>query len=383
MNPPKIAFVHDWLVDKGGAENVLSSMLELFPKAPVYTLVYDSDGQCHDFLGEHQVITSFLQKVPQATKRYRSFLAFMPLAIEQFDLSDYDLIISSSHAVAKGVITGPDQLHICYIHSPIRYAWDFQHQYLHETGLERGLKGWLVKICLHYIRNWDVRTSNGVDHFIANSRFISRRVWKVYRRQSKVIHPPVDIETFTPHTEKKDYYLTISRMVPYKKMDLIVSAFSEMPQKQLIVIGDGPDREKLEKLASNNISFLGYQPIEILKDHLQHAKAFVFAAKEDFGILPVEAQACGTPVIAYGKGGVLETVIDGRTGLFYYEQTVTSLVDAILRFESSVNGFSVDTICENADKFCKVRFQREFKEFVMQKWDDFQSSLRDNVTVDY
>ena len=371
----KIVFIHDWLVDKGGGENVLVAMLGNWPLAPIYTLIHDPDSPTQPFLQGHRVQTSFLQKFPRALKYYRSLLFLMPLAIEQFDLKDFDIIISSSHAVAKGVITGPDQLHISYVHSPIRYAWDMQHQYLNEAGLKKGVRSILARWILHYIRNWDVRTANGVDHYISNSKFIARRIWKVYRRKAIVIHPPVDVNNFTMEREKEDYYLTASRMVPYKKINLIVDAFSEMPDKKLVVIGRGPDFDKISKKAGSNVQLLGYQSLEVLKEKMQRAKAFVFAAEEDFGIVPVEAQACGTPVIAYGKGGALETVIEGETGLFFYEQTVDAIVEAVNRFESGEYTFLPQIIRRNAERFRKERFQKEFQEFVDGKWAEFHKKV--------
>ncbi|HCD3539447.1 TPA: glycosyltransferase, partial [Klebsiella pneumoniae] len=252
---------------------------------------------------------------------------------EQLDLSSHDIILSSSHAVAKGVLTGPDQLHISYVHSPIRYAWDLQHQYLRESGLNRGIKGLFAKWILHKIRLWDTRTANGVDFFIANSKFISRRIKKVYGREADVIYPPVDVERFKLKREKQDFYLTASRLVPYKRIDLIVEAFSKMPEKKLVVIGDGPEMSKIRKIAGANIEILGFQPNDVMEEYMMDAKAFVFAAEEDFGITPVEAQACGTPVIAFGKGGVLETIKnlgqEEPTGLFFYEQNIDSLISAI------------------------------------------------------
>lgn len=288
----------------------------------------------------------------------------MPLAIEQLDLSAYDLVISSSHCVAKGVMTGPNQIHISYVHSPIRYAWDLQHQYLRESGLNKGLKGWLAKAILHYMRLWDYRTSNGVDYFIANSKFIAKRIWKCYRREADVIYPPVDVDAFELCEQKEDYYMTASRMVPYKKMDLIVEAFSKMLDKKLIVIGDGPDFAKIKAKAGKNVELMGYQPFAVLKEKMQHAKAFVFAAEEDFGITPVEAQACGTPVIAFGKGGALETVVDDVTGTFFAEQTVESIVEAVNHFEAKNGGYEPKACRENAEKFSNERFIHEIISYV-------------------
>ncbi|MEH6936120.1 glycosyltransferase family 4 protein [Bacillus sp. JJ783] len=368
----KIAIVHDWLVTYAGAEKVLEQMLEVFPEADLFSLVDFLDEKERGFIKNKEVSTTFVQKLPFAKKKYRNYLPLMPLAIEQLDLSKYDVILSSSHAVAKGVLTGPDQLHISYVHSPIRYAWDLQHQYLKEAKLEKGLKGLLTKSILHKIRNWDYRTANGVDYFVGNSKFIGRRIWKVYRRESDVIYPPVDISAFTLHEQKEDFYITASRMVPYKKIDLIVEAFSNMPDKKLIVIGDGPDFEKVKAKAKSNVQLLGYQSFEVLKSHMQRAKAFVFAAEEDFGITPVEAQACGTPVITYGKGGATETVLDLNhekpTGLFFKEQTIESIVEKVKEFEQSYDKFTPSNCRENAIRFSPERFREEIRSIVEEKY---------------
>ncbi|WP_254639342.1 glycosyltransferase, partial [Cohnella sp. GbtcB17] len=277
----KVAIVHEWLTTYAGSEKVVEQMLEVYPEADVFVMVDFLPEKDRGFLKGKKVRTSFLQNMPFAKKKYRQYLPLMPLAIEQFDLSAYDLILSSSHAVAKGVITGPNQLHISYVHSPIRYAWDMQHQYLKESGLQRGLKGAFAKWMLSRIRMWDYRTANGVDYFIANSEFIANRIWKVYRRESSVIYPPVNVNAFAYREDKEDFYLTASRMVPYKKMDMIAEAFAGMPDKKLVIIGDGPDMEKVKAHAAKapNIQVLGYQPDEVLIDHMQRAKAFVYAAE--------------------------------------------------------------------------------------------------------
>lgn len=358
----KIAIIHDWLTVYAGAEKTLEQLLNLYSHADIYTIVDFLPEKDRGFLAGHNITTSFIQKLPFARGKYRHYLPLMPLAVEQFDLSSYDVVISSSHAVAKGVITGPDQTHICLCYSPIRYVWDLQHQYLRESGLDKGLKGWIVKYLLHKIRLWDYRTANGVDHFIAISEFIVKRIWKVYRRESEVIYPPVDIESFELCTQKEDFYLTASRMVPYKKIDLIVETFSMMTDKKLIVIGDGPDFEKIKAKAGDNIVLMGYQSFEVLRDHMQRAKGFIFAAEEDFGIAPVEAQACGTPVIAFGKGGALETVIDGVSGLFFNEQIVSCLRDAVEKFETCV--WDSVKVRENALRFSEQRFRDEMKSYV-------------------
>ena len=366
----RVAIIHDWLVTYAGAERVLEQMLACFPQADIFSLVDFLPEGGRAFIHDKPVTTSFIQKLPLARRKYRNYLPLMPLAVEQFDLSRYDLVLSSSHAVAKGVLTGPDQLHLCMCYSPIRYAWDLQHQYLHESGLDKGLKGWLAKWLLHKTRIWDARTANGVDGFIAISRFISRRIWKVYRRESTVIYPPVDVRAFELRECKENFYLTASRMVPYKKIDLIVEAFSEMPDKRLIVIGDGPDFAKIKAKAGSNIELLGYQPFEVLRDHMQRAQGFVFAAEEDFGIAPLEAQACGTPVIAFGKGGALETIrgldTSSPTGVFFFDQSPAAIRDAVDRFERE--RLSPESCRENALRFSPERFRQEFLAYVEQAW---------------
>jgi len=368
----RIAIVCDWLVTYAGAEKVLEQMLNVFPKADLFAVVdFIPKGQ-RDFIKNKEVTTTFIQNLPKAKEKYRNYLPFMPIAIEQLDLSGYDVVISSSHCVAKGVLTGPDQIHISYVHSPIRYAWDLQHQYLREAGLTHGLKSKIARLILHYMRIWDTRTSNGVDYFIANSHFIARRIWKCYRREADVIYPPVDVGNFTFCDKKEDFYLTASRMVPYKKMDLIVEAFSKMPDKKLVVIGQGPDFNKIKKLAGPNVELMGYQPDSVLQDYMQRAKAFVFAAEEDFGITPVEAQACGTPVIAYGKGGSLETVrgygkIEKPTGIFFSDQKVQALVSAVVSFEKISKNISAKDCRENAERFAVPVFRAKIMKYIMNK----------------
>lgn len=360
----KVALVHDWLVTYAGAERVLEQLLILFPDADVFAMVDFLPESDRVMLSGRKITTSFIQKLPFARRRYRQYLPLMPLAVEQFDLSAYDLIISSSHAVAKGVITGPMQRHVSYVHSPMRYAWDLQHQYLQESGLHKGIKGFIVKYLLHRLRLWDLRTANGVDVFVANSKFIAQRIWKVYRRESEVIYPPVYVQDFTVNHAKQNFYVTASRMVPYKKIDIIVEAFKQMPDKRLVVIGDGPDFDKISRIANGcpNIELLGFQPFEVLKDHLQRAKGFVFAAEEDFGITPVEAQACGTPVIAYGKGGALETVKNGVTGLFFHEQTHQAIIDALTTFEQFE--WSAHACRIQSEQFSGEHFHQEISSLV-------------------
>lgn len=371
----KVAIVHDWLVTYAGAERVLEQLLVLYPEADLYSLLDFVSPDERAFLGGRAVRTSFIQRLPWASRKYRNYLPLMPLAIEQFDLSRYDLIISSSHAVAKGVISGPDQVHLCLCHSPIRYAWDLQHQYLREAGLEKGIRSMLARYMLHRIRLWDLRTANGVDGFAAVSQFVARRIWKVYRRQAVVIYPPVDVDGFGFKGDKDDFYVTASRMVPYKRMDLIVEAFAQMPGRKLVVIGDGPEASKVRARATSNVQILGHQHFPVLRDHLQRAMAFVFAAEEDFGIAPVEAQACGTPVIAYRRGGVNESVRGlgdladpAPTGVFFEEQTVPALIGAVERFERD-RGLIDPAACRlNALRFGPERFRDEFGAYVSQQW---------------
>lgn len=356
---PKVAIVHEWLVNYAGSERVVEQLLKLFPQADIFSVVDFLQPNERGFLGGRTAKTTFIQKLPRARKSFRAYLPLMPLAIEQHDLSSYDLVISSNHAVAKGVLTGPDQVHVSYVHSPIRYAWDLQHQYLREAGLNSGFKSWLTRLILHYIRLWDVRTAPGVDLFLANSQFISRRIRKVYGRESLVVHPPVDTDAFTLREKKDDFYLAAGRMVPYKRVPMIVEAFGRMPDKKLIVIGDGAEYDKVKSVTSANVQLLGYQPFDVLRDHMQRAKAFVFAAEEDFGIMPVEAQACGTPVIAFGRGGALETVVDGVTGAFFHAQTAEALVEAIQRFENGPQP-SAQACRDNALRFTPAHFQQSF-----------------------
>ena len=375
----KVAIVAEWLSTYAGAERVLEQMIACFPDADVFAVVDFVPESERGFLQGKVPKVSFIQHLPLARKYFRYYLPLMPLAVEQFDLSAYDVILSNSHAVAKGVITGPDQLHVSYVNSPMRYAWDLQPQYLREAGLDCGVKGWLVRWLLHRIRSWDRQTANGVDLFLANSRFIARRIWRVYRREAEVIYPPVDVCNFSLHEAKDDFYLTASRMVSYKRLDLIVKAFAGMMDKKLVVIGDGPEMAKIRSKAGSNITLMGYQPLEVVREHLQRSKGFVFAAEEDFGILPVEAQACGTPVIAFGKGGALETIrgqADYRpTGVFFTEQTGASIQAAVAIFEGMQDQITPEQCRENALRFSTQRFRREYFEFVMAAWKEFKASL--------
>ncbi len=368
----KIAIVHDWLVTYAGAEKVLECIIELYPDADLYSLIEDLDEDNKDFLKNKKVNTTFMQKIPLIKKIYRKLLPIMPFAVETLDLGKYDLIISSSHAVAKGVITGPMQLHICYCHTPIRYAWDLESEYLYEAGLSQGIKYFLAKHLLKKIRMWDFISSSRVDYFISNSNFIGKRINKFYRKNSNTIYPPVDIDRFKNSFKKEDYYFTFSRFVSYKKIDLIAKTFSKyFPDKKLLIAGDGPDKNKIKSYENNNIKILGYLSQEELLKYLGGAKAFIFAAYEDFGIVNVEAQAAGTPVIAYGKGGGSETVIGidkkNPTGLLFYEQNCESIRDAIIDFEDNIELFQQENMIKNANNFSKEVFKDSLSSFISSK----------------
>ncbi len=367
----KIAIVHEWLATYAGSERVVEQMLQVFPQADLFSVVDFVPPAERGFLQGHTPKTTFIQRLPWARTRFRAYLPLMPLAVEQLDLSAYDIVLSSNHAVAKGVITGPHQLHISYVHSPMRYAWDLQHQYLAESGLARGVKSALARAMLHYLRLWDRSSANGVDVFVANSRFIAQRIRKVYRREARVLYPPVDIERFALRQDKEDFYLCASRMVPYKRVPLVVEAFAGMPDKRLVVIGDGPDHARVAASLPPNVMLLGYQPTAQLVDYMQRARALVFAAEEDFGIAPVEAQACGTPVIAFGRGGSLETVRGSdpqRTGLFFMEQTVEAIRDAVLRFDSESESFTPDSCRQHAEGFATAVFRNRMAAMVTEEW---------------
>ncbi len=363
------ALIHEWLVTLAGAESVLQSIYRLFP-GDIYTLFYDPRETQQAEWANARITPSMLQRLPAGMSHYRAYLPLFPMAVEQFDLRDYKLVISSSYAVSKCVLTSSDQLHICYCHSPMRYVWDLTFEYLESHGLRSGLKSFLVRLVFHYIRMWDQLTAQRVNHFVANSRYIAHRIYKCYGRRSTVIYPPVDVDRFSISEKKDNYFVTVSRLVPYKRIDLIIEAFNELGLP-FLVIGDGPARKELEKKARKNITFVGHLNSEELDTYLRNARAFVFSAEEDFGIVNVEAQASGVPVIAYGRGGALETVIDEETGLFFYRQNVKSIVNAVRRFLTMEDKFDPHRIRRNAEQFPRARFEKEFKEFVEKAWAEF------------
>ncbi|SHO80468.1 Glycosyltransferase [hydrothermal vent metagenome] len=358
----KIAIVHDWLTTNAGAEKVLREFLDIYPNADIFSLVdFLDDKDREDVLNGRKVTTSFIQNLPFAKNKFRNYLGLFPLAIEQFDLSEYDLILSSSHAVAKGVLTHSEQVHISYVHTPIRYAWDLYFRYLEDNNLQKGFKATILKYILHKIRIWDYTTANRVDYYISNSNYIAKRIAKIYNKSATTIYPPVDIDKFKLCINKEDFYLTASRLVPYKKIDLIVEAFAKS-NKKLVVIGDGTQMEYIKSKATSNIEILGYQEDSVLLDYMQRAKAFIFAGVEDFGITPVEAMACGTPVIALNQGGLRESIESGINGIFFEEQSVESIKEAINRFESI--SFKPSIIRDSIVKFGRDRFKKEIEEFI-------------------
>src|SRR5215212_5174509 len=372
----RVAVVHEWLIVYGGSERVVVDILRAFPQADLFAIAYDREGVRGTPLENVPVRTTRIQSLPSVDKRYRIYLPLMPLAVEQLDLRRYDLIISSNHAVAKGVLTRADQLHVSYTHTPIRYAWDLYLDYLSDSGMDRGPKTWLVRPLLHYLRMWDTLAAGRVDAYLANSLNVSRRIWKLYRRSSRVIYPPVDVDRYQCDLPRGEFYVTVSRLVPYKRIDLIVDAFTRMG-KPLVVIGEGSEWKKVQRLAGNNVRLLGYRSDEVVAQFLQQARAFVFAADEDFGITPIEAQAAGCPVIAYGKGGALETVVGwpapDATGVLYDAQIPEAIEAAVEHFEAHEGNFTPTACRRNAERFGRERFGVELRATVADLWDRFQS----------
>lgn len=362
----KFALVHEWLTPNatGGSELVVREILQHI-NADLYALIDFESTNPQSYLYERAIGTTFLQHFPKAKQGVQKYLPLLPLAIEQLDLSGYDVVLSSSHAVAKGILTHSQQQHICYCHTPMRYAWDLTFEYLRSSRLGRGLPGIATRLILHYLRQWDVLSANRVDHFIANSHHTAQRIWRCYRRQAEVIYPPVQLDRFAYEPQKADFYLTVCRLVSYKRVKLIVEAFNQLGLP-LIVIGDGPERGTLAAIAKPNIQLLGSQPNTTVATYMAQAKAFVYAACEDFGIAPVEAQACGTPVIAYGAGGALETVRDFRhapetgTGLLFGPQTAAALVKTVRIFEEICGKIRPESCQQQAHQFAPAVFQQRY-----------------------
>jgi glycosyltransferase involved in cell wall biosynthesis len=352
----KVAIVHDWLQHCGGAERVLEQMLLCYPEADLFAVVDFLPDDGRGFLHGRRPRTSFIQRLPFSRRMFRQYIGLMPLAVEQFDLSGYDLVLSSSHAVAKGVLTGPDTVHVSYVHSPMRYAWDMQHQYLREAGLDRGVRGVYARLLLAWLRRWDLGTANGVDRFLANSSYVARRIRKVYRREAEVVAPPVATDVFTPGGTRGAAYLVAGRHVGYKRVDLVVAAFARMPGRQLLVVGEGPGhaRARAAGAGAANVAFRPAVPQDELVGLLRAARAFVFAGEEDFGIVLAEALACGTPVIAFGRGGARDIVAEGCGG-FFDAQTPEAIMAAVERFEAA--GFDAAACRMAALRFEPGRFR--------------------------
>lgn len=358
----KVAIIHYWMINWRGGEKVIEALLELYPEADIYTHVYD-ESLTEGKLKGHTVYTTFINNLPKSKKFYQKYLPLMPIALEQLDLREYDLVISSESGPSKGVITRPDSLHVCYCHSPMRYVWDMYPDYIKSAGR---LTRWFMRPLIHYLKIWDRLSADRVDYFIANSEFVAKRINKFYRRKSEVIHPPVDLDDFEPRSDKSDYYLVLGQLTPYKRADLVVDAFLKNGKK-LVVIGDGEQYKELKAKESQNVQILGRLPWDDCRMHLHSAKALIFPGVEDFGMVPVEAMACGTPVLAYAKGGALETIVDGKTGYLFYKQTTDSLNACVSKFESSQESISVEDMRVQAEKFSKLIFQDKIKLFMDEK----------------
>lgn len=377
------ALIHEWLTPQatGGSELVVKEILQLFQDANLYALIDFESTNPASYLYKRQIGTTFLQKFPGAKQGVQKYLPLLPLAIEQIDVRDYDIVLSSSHAVAKGILTTPYQLHICYCHTPMRYAWDLTFDYLQHNRAGRGIAGIFTRLLLHYIRQWDVETANRVDYFIANSQHTAKRIWRCYRRAAKVIYPPVDVDNFIYQENKEDFYVTVCRLVSYKNVALMVRAFNQLG-RNLVVIGTGKELQYLRQIAQPNVQILGWQSDQVVAEYLAKAKAFIYAACEDFGMALVEAQASGTPVIAFGNGGALETVRDLRkyrdtaTGIWFNPQTEAGLIEAVQLFEANQAKFHAEEVRSHAMKFSKAVFQHQYGEFVDHCYREFQLGKR-------
>ena len=358
----KIAIVHYWLISWRGGEKVLEQLLELYPDADLYTHVFDPD-LTNKKLPNKKIHTSFINRLPNSQNWYQKYMPLMPFALDQLDLTDYDLVISSESGPAKNIVTSPDSLHICYCHSPMRYVWDMYHLYKNKAGFITRL---IMPALIHYLKIVDRLSADRVDYFISNSKFISKRIEKCYRRDSTVIYPPIAIEDFNFSEEKDDYYLYLGQLTTYKNVDLLIETFNQN-NKKLIIIGEGELEASIRKTAQANIRILGKQPFSTVKEHLQNAQALIFPGIEDFGIVPIEALASGTPVIAYAKGGALETITNKITGIYFYDQNIASLNKAINIFEQSTFDHSV--LRKSAERFSEERFKNEIQSFIQDKLD--------------
>jgi len=376
----RTALVHEWLDTWAGSEQCLEKILSIYPDAELFALVNFLLPGLRSRIGERTVHTSFLQHIPGAARHFRQMLPLFPRAVESLDIASFDLVISNSHAVAKGVMTHAGQLHVCYCYSPIRYAWDLREEYLAQVGLDRGIRGWVARRMLDRIAAWDRRTSDRVDDFVAISHHIRERIARCYGREATVIYPPVTLGPFDARPRKRDRYVTVSRLVPYKRIDVLAAAFAHLPGRELVIVGEGPERNRIEAAAGSNVMLVGHASDERRDEILREARAFLFAAEEDFGIAPLEAQAAGVPVIAYGRGGIRETIhgLDDRepTGVFFDAQTPEAVADAVLRFEANEARFDAATCRRNAERFSVERFRREFAAHVEARYAEFRAKRR-------
>lgn len=372
----RVALVHDWLTGMRGGEKVLEVFCQLFPHSPIYTLLHN-EGSVTSSIESHPIINSFINRLPMKKNKYRHYLPLFPLAIEQFNLKDFQLILSSSHCAAKGIITPPDALHISYIHTPMRYVWDMYQDYFGSNKT-----GWLSKkiipLFAHYLRTWDAASTPRVDWFIANSKHVARRIRKYYGREATVIYPPVDTAKFSPNPKAGDYFLIVSALVPYKRTDLAISAFNRLGEK-LVIVGEGPELKKLKKMAQHNIEFVDWQSPQNLVQYYSNCKALIFPGEEDFGMVPVEAMACGKPVIAFARGGSLETVIEQNekngkysTGLFFFQQSEDEIIAAVKKFQQLE--WDPEFIAQHARKFDRTIFQEKIINFIVEKSKQFFTS---------
>jgi glycosyltransferase involved in cell wall biosynthesis len=367
----RVALVHYWLASMRGGEKVIENLVDVFPDCEIFTHVVDP-SRISEKIRRRPIRTTFIAKLPFASSQFRKYLPLMPLALETLDLRDFDVVITSESGPAKGVITTPHTLHVCYCHSPMRYLWNMYHDYKASAGA-------LTAVCMgpvfHYLRAWDFASAARVDHFIANSTAVAGRIEKYYRRTADIIHPPVQVENFLVSRTPGDVFLCVGHLAPYKRIDLAVRAFNEM-RKDLVVIGDGDQLDELRSIAGPTIKLLGFQPDDVVREQLSKCRALLFPGEEDFGIVPVEAMASGRPVIAFGRGGALDTVVDGTTGVLFREQSVSGVVNAVRRFEQIESSFDPDVLVRHAYQFRSEAFRDSVARYINEKYDTFRRQRR-------